>query len=136
MAKMTVTRLKRARELPVEISCLEAEIEGMQEGDNGIGSDTILNYRTGYGVPESISGFEWSRYDRKRQMLLKKRRELQEVTEWIDAVEDEMAKQVLRMRYIDRMSWKAIAKKTGTPHNEDYPRVCVQDAYFKKIGLK
>ena len=136
MAKMTVSRLKKARDLPMEISCLEAEIEEMKKGDNGIDSDTILNYRTGYGVPEAVTGFDWSKYDRKEELLMKKRKELRAVTKWIDDVEDELTKQVLLMRYIDRLSWKVIAKRTGTPHNEDYPRVCVQDAYFKKIGLK
>ncbi len=134
--KMTVARLKRARGLPREIAVLEAEITEMREGDGGIGSDTVLDYRTGYGIPRAVTGFDWQRYDRKRKLLEKKRGELQAVTEWVDGIDDVQAQAVIRMRYLEGLGWGKIALKMGMPQNEDYPRLRIQDAYFKKIGMK
>lgn len=42
---------------------------------------------------------------------------------------------VFRMFYKQNMTWKAIAKQIGMPHNEDYPRVCIRDAYLKKMKI-
>ena len=34
------------------------------------------------------------------------------------------------------MTWKAIAKQIGMPHNEDYPRLMIRDKYLKNQGIK
>ena len=52
--------------------------------------------------------------------------------QWIDDIKDGQTRCVFRMFYKQNMTWKAIAKQIGMPHNEDYPRVCIRDAYLKK----
>ncbi|MCI9180105.1 MAG: DUF1492 domain-containing protein [Lachnospiraceae bacterium] len=135
--RMTKDRLDRFRnKLSAEIICLEAELREMEETDKGMGVSTILDYRTGYPIPQGVSGFEWDKYCRKHDLLNRKRQEQKEVKEWIEAIEDIQTRWVFRMWYIERLSWKKIAKKMGVPQNEDYPRVCIRDAYLKKVEVQ
>ncbi len=133
---MTIARLKRARKLPREIACLKEELKNMIETADGIGSDTILDYRKGYGIPRSITGFDWARFERRQKLLANKQRELDAVASWVEGIEDVQAQAVIRMRYIDGLNWKKIARRLGMPQNEDYPRLRIQDAYFRKAGIK
>jgi hypothetical protein len=135
--RMTKDRLDRFRnKLSAEIICLEAELREMEETDKGMGISTILDYRTGYPIPQGVSGFEWDKYCRKHDLLNRKRQEQKEVREWIEAIEDIQTRWVFRMWYIERLSWKKIAKKMGVPQNEDYPRLMVRDKYLKNNGIK
>lgn len=136
MGKMTVAKLKRARNLPAEIACLEEEIRDMENTDKGLDHDTILDGRNGYPVPRTIMGFNWEKYSRKRDILNRKRKALQDVADWIDAIEDDQTRLVFRLWYIDCQSWIKIARRIGVPQNKDYPRICIRDAYLKKMGIR
>ncbi len=129
-------QLAQQVKLSAEIICLEAELREMEETDKGMGISTILDYRTGYPIPQGVSGFEWDKYCRKHDLLNRKRQEQKEVREWIEAIEDIQTRWVFRMWYIERLSWKKIAKKMGVPQNEDYPRLMVRDKYLKNNGIK
>lgn len=67
---------------------------------------------------------------------MRKRQEQKEVREWIEAIEDIQTRWIFKMWYIERLSWKKIAKKMGVPQNEDYPRLMVRDKYLKNKGIK
>ena len=57
---------------------------------------------------------------------------------WIQEIEDGQTRCVFSMFYINGMSWLKISDKvkaTGD-HREDYPRICIRDAYLKKVGMK
>lgn len=133
--KITKQRLEGYRKLKWDIACLEKELSDMVNTDSGMGNSTIMDYRTGYPRPQNVMGFDWKRYEQKQMLLEKKKKEAAEVKEWIDDIEDDQARYVFKMWYLDNLRWKDIAKNIGFPHNEDYPRKCIRDAYLKQIGI-
>lgn len=135
--RMTRKRLNDYRnKLRWDITCLELELSEMENTDAGIGNSTILDYRGGYPQPRSVVGFDREKYERKQDVLERKKKEAAEVKAWLDGIEDGQTRAVFKMWYMDKLTWKAIAKKIGTPQNEDFPRKCIRDAYLKKIGIR
>ncbi|MCI8950052.1 MAG: hypothetical protein HFG49_08425 [Lachnospiraceae bacterium] len=133
---MTKARLERFRnKLNSEIACLEEELREMEDTDKGIGNSTILNYQKGYPSPQPVVGFEWDKYQHKQKLLERKRKEWEDVRNWIEQIEDGQVRWVFKMRYIEKMSWQRIARKMGYGGNEDYPRLMIRDKYLKKIGI-
>ena len=51
------------------IPILELELEEMKHGDNGIGNSTINDYRTGQARPQSVVGFDWELYEKRKKVL-------------------------------------------------------------------
>lgn len=136
MARMTIAKLKRTPKVVRDIRLLEKELKNMLETSDGIDHDVILNYRKGYPQPQAIIGFNWREYQRRYRLLCRKRREYDFVAGWIGEIEDLQTQTVFKLRYLDGLSWQRIAQHLGMPHNEDYPRRCVQDAYLKQKGIK
>lgn len=122
---------KTKRELPI----LEMELVEMRTTDAGLASSVIMDYRDGYGRPQPVVGFNWSLYENRKTVVEHKKKAVKAVEDWINAIEDGQARCVFKMFYIEGKKWKKIAKKLGMPQNEDFPRKCIRDAYFKKVGL-
>ena len=71
---------------------------------------------------------------REQALTCKLRRyeqEAGEIREWIDNVPDSMARRAMRMRYLDRMSWSAIAVRMGYM-SESGPRMLCAREMLKK----
>lgn len=134
--KVTKELLNRYRKLKQEIPILEIELKMMQSTDSGLGNDTIFDYQTGYPRPQSVVGFDQKKYDRRKKILERKKEKIKVMDLWIDNIKDGQTRCIFKMYYKQGMSWKAIAKQIGMPHNEDYPRVCIRDAYLKKMKIK
>lgn len=135
--KMTKKRLNNYRnKLRWDIACLEMELSEMTNTDAGIGNSTILDYRDGYPKPQSIVGFDKEKYKKRQNLLNQKKKEALEVKRWLEGIEDGQTRAVFKMWYMDRLTWKTIAKKIGIPQNEDFPRVCIRDAYLKKLNIQ
>lgn len=134
--KVTKELLNRYRKLKQEIPILEIELKMMQSTDSGLGNDTIFDYQTGYPRPQSVVGFDQKKYDRRKKILERKKEKIKVMDLWIDNIKDGQTRCVFKMYYKQGMTWKAIAKQIGMPHNEDYPRVCIRDAYLKKMKIK
>lgn len=49
-------------------------------------------------------GFDWKRYEQKQRLLKKRKEEVEAVKEWIDNIEDEQARYVFKMWYLDNLS--------------------------------
>ena len=60
---------------------------------------------------------------------------IQEVTRWVDQIEDGLTRNVFRMYYLDGLSWAEIAEKVGRTGRPDWPRIRVRDAYLKQPGV-
>ena len=138
--KITKNLLDECREMKKKrvIQILEFELQEMKKGDNGFGNSTIFDYRTGEPRPQSVVGFDWELYERRKKTLNSKKEKCKAVEKWINDIEDGQTRCVFRMYYIDAMSWLKIADKikaTGD-HREDYARKCIRDLYFKKCGIK
>lgn len=114
---------------------LELELLMMKNTEAGLGNDTIFDYQTGYPRPQSVVGFDQKKYDRREKVLERKKEKVKAMDQWIDDIKDGQTRCVFRMFYKQNMTWKAIAKQIGMPHNEDYPRVCIRDAYLKKMKI-
>ena len=82
-----------------------------------------------------LSGLIEQKYDRRRKTLERKKEKVRVIDQWIDDIKDGQTRCVFRMFYRQGMTWKIIAKQIGMPHNEDYPRVCIRDAYLKKMKI-
>ena len=126
--KVTRDMLDRYRKLKQEIPVLELELLMMKNTEAGLGNDTIFDYQTGYPRPQSVVGFDQKKYDRREKILERKKEKVKAMDQWIDDIKDGQTRQ--------NMTWKAIAKQIGMPHNEDYPRLHIRDAYLKKCGIK
>ena len=133
--KVTRDLLDHYRKLKQEIPVLEMELQMMKTTEAGLGNDTIFDYKTGYPRPQSVVGFDQKKYDRRKNTLECKKEKVKVMDQWIDDIKDGQTRCVFRMFYKQGMTWKTIAKQIGMPHNEDYPRVCIRDAYLKKMKI-
>lgn len=134
--RITKKLLRNYKKYKREIPYLEAELQQMREGDAGIGSSTIFDYRSGYPQPQSVVGFDWPLYECRCQTLERRKEQVKEVEAWINAIPEGQVRCVFRMRYIDGMSWVRIAEKTGYGGNPDYVRITLRDRYLEKRGVK
>ena len=134
--EITRAKLDGYRKLVQEIPILECELRELWLTDKGMGNSVIINGKNGSKKPESVVGFDHERYNRRKESLQRKKEEARAIREWIEAIEDGQTRCVFRMFYKQNMTWKAIAKQIGMPHNEDYPRLHIRDAYLKKCGIK
>ena len=132
---MTKERLKQYISLDKEIVELEIDLQTLLTTDKGIVIDTVMDYRSGYGVPQGIQGFNMKEYRQKCKRLQKKKTkaetELIAIEEFIDSIEDSLTRRVFKMRYEGGMSWTAIALKIGK-QGEEYPRVVIHDRFLEK----
>ena len=114
----------------------QMELLMMKNTEAGLGNDTIFDYQTGYPRPQSVVGFDQKKYDRREKVLERKKEKVKAMDQWIDDIKDGQTRYVFRMFYKQGMTWKAIAKQIGMPHNEDYPRPMIRDKYLKNQGIK
>lgn len=134
--RMTRKKLNNYRKLQQEIPLLEYELKELWLTDKGMGNSVILNGKDGSRKPETVVGFDHEKYNRRKEMLQRKREEAKEVRDWIEAIEDGQTRCVFRMFYIDGMSWSRIARKIGMSRNKDYPRLHIRDAYLSECGIR
>ena len=135
MVKVTRRLLEDYRKNKRSIPLLEEELAEMLHGEKGLGSSVILDYSTGYPVPQGIVGFNVSLYNQRRKTLDQKKAECKAVEDWIGAIEDGQARCVFRMFYMEGMTWDRIAVKTGYSKSPDYPRLMIRDKYLKDCGI-
>lgn len=133
--KVTRKMLDEYRSNLKKIPMIEDELQEMLRGDNGIGVDTVLDYRKGYPRPQVISGFSWELYKKRLLELDKTRKKVEIVKRWVDNIEDVQTRTAIRLFYIDGKSWEQISEKLGLK-GESTVRVCIRDVFFKKNGIK
>lgn len=111
--EMTKERLEAYRSEKQEIQELKAKLQALRSRDY-IGNDVIMDYRSGYPVPQSVIGTDWAAYDSRKQHLISEfqrlQRRCQEVEQWIDAIPDSLTRRIFRMYYEDAQGQQAIAK--------------------------
>ena len=96
-----------------EIKLLETELEEMKNTDAGLGNDTVFDYRSGYPKPQSVVGFDEKKYENRKKRLDKRVRQIREIEDWIEKIEDTEIRLVFQLRYFENLSWVKIADKTG-----------------------
>ncbi|MGN0338642.1 MAG: hypothetical protein ACI4EE_14205 [Lachnospiraceae bacterium] len=81
-----------------------------------------------------IKGFPYPEYERKRTLLMSRKVRLEslkekldvkmdEVEQYIDTIEDSRKRLILKLRYVDGLQWREVAKRLGPGNNEDAIRI-------------
>lgn len=114
---MTRERLKKLRALLKEAAHLEEEIKTLPFTSGGYVGDSANNYSTGFPKPFLIQGYSTQKYDRLKETLQKKLREIQkeiaEMEEWLSGIEDGELRDILRLQYRNGMTQEQIAEELG-----------------------
>ena len=111
---MTREQLEEYRSKKEEIQELKYKLEHLGENDSLVGNDVIMDYRSGYPMPQSVVGVDSARYwrlrDRYEHRIEQLERECEEVEEYIENIPDSITRRIFRMYYMDGMSQSKIAK--------------------------
>ncbi len=113
--EMTKNRLEEYRSKKAEIAELQYKLDHLGEGNSLIGNDVIMDYRRGYPQPQSVVGYDYDRERRLRDTYQKRIEKLKEdcmeVELWIERIPDSLTRRIFRMRFVDGVTQKRIAKK-------------------------
>lgn len=111
---MTREELEEYRSKKEEIAELEYKLKHISDNDEMVGNDVIMDYRSGFPVPQSVVGVDWKKYDnakaRYTNRLARIRKECDEIEEYVERIEDSITRRIFRMYYIDGASQENVAK--------------------------
>lgn len=111
---MTREELEEYRSKKEEIAELEYKLKHISDNDEMVGNDVIMDYRSGFPVPQSVVGVDWKKYDnakaRYTNRLAKLREECDEIEAYVESIEDSITRRIFRMYYIDGVSQENVAK--------------------------
>lgn len=131
--------IKEIRELEMEIDRLE-KLECKHEKDKVKGSNPYFPYQARSFTVEGYNILEEERinnriYD-KKSILVERKNKCEEVKlqieMFISDIPDSRTRRVFRYRYINNLSWQAIAMRIGKTH-ESYPRRDIHDKYLENL---
>ncbi len=112
---LTKKLLEEYKSKKAEIHELEQGLLHLNDNNAMMISDTILNYNSGYPVPESVTGVDWDKVYRTESIYKKKietlSRECAEVEEFIESISDSITRRIFRMYYVNGLSQSAIARR-------------------------
>nr|DAK43774.1 MAG TPA: Protein of unknown function (DUF722) [Caudoviricetes sp.] len=126
---MTKEQLKQYRDLKKNLGILEKEISNMTgETVHDYGHD----YSKGFKKVVHLDGFNQELYERRLKKLSELKAKVERTERWIESIEDDRLRFVIRSRYRDDKTWRWIAKKLGNV-SEDYVRIMIHDKFFEKV---
>lgn len=112
--KMTKKRLEAYRSEKQEIIELRHKLHSLKVEDY-IGNDVIMDYRSGFPVPQSVVGTDigayWAHQDRLISEISRLEWRCQEVEQWIEQIPDSTTRRIFRMYYEDDQGQQAIANQ-------------------------
>nr|DAK27364.1 MAG TPA: Protein of unknown function (DUF722) [Caudoviricetes sp.] len=125
---MTKEQLKKYRGWKQNIGILEKEISNMTgETVHDFGHD----YSKGFKKVVHLDGFNQELYERRLKKLSELEAKICKVESWIESIEDDRLRFVIRSRYTEDKTWRWIAKKLGNV-SEEYVRIVIHDRSFEK----
>ena len=125
---MTKEQLKKYSKEKYGIKLLTEELEKMcGETVHDYGYD----YTKGFKRVIHLEGFNQELYEKKLERLSEMKRRAERVEKWIESLEDDRLRFVIRSRYKEDRSWRWIARKLGNV-SEDYVRIMIHDKFFEK----
>ena len=111
---MTRKQLEAYRSMQEEISELKYKLQHLGEGDSMINNSTIMDYRSGYPIPQAVVGVDWDKLGKLRERYISRIAQLQKecdgVEAYIEGIEDSITRRIFRMRFIDGLSLKQIGR--------------------------
>ena len=125
---MTKEQLKKYSKEKYGIKLLTEELEKMcGETVHDYGYD----YTKGFKRIIHLEGFNQELYEQRLERLSEMKRRAERVEKWIESLEDDRLRFVIRSRYKEDRSWRWIARKLGNV-SEDYVRIMIHDKFFEK----
>lgn len=125
---MTKEQLKKYSKEKYGIKLLTEELEKMcGETVHDYGYD----YTKGFKRVIHLEGFNQELYEKRLEKLSEMKRRAERVEKWIESLEDDRLRFVIRSRYKEDRSWRWIARKLGNV-SEDYVRIMIHDKFFEK----
>ena len=125
---MTKEQLKKYSKEKYSIKLLTEELEKMcGETVHDYGYD----YTKGFKRIIHLEGFNQELYEQRLEKLSEMKRRAERVEKWIESLEDDRLRFVIRSRYKEDRSWRWIARKLGNV-SEDYVRIMIHDKFFEK----
>ena len=126
---MTKEQLKKYRGWKQNIGILEKEISNMiGETVHDFGHD----YSKGFKKVVHLDGFNQELYERRLKKLSELEARIRKVESWIESIEDDRLRFVIRSRYTEDKTWRWISKKLANV-SEDYVRIMIHDKFFEKV---
>ena len=125
---MTKEQLKKYSKEKYGIKLLTEELEKMcGETVHDYGYD----YTKGFKRVIHLEGFNQELYEKRLARLSEMKRRAERVEKWIESLEDDRLRFVIRSRYKEDRSWRWIARKLGNM-SEEYVRIVIHDRFFEK----
>ena len=125
---MTKEQLKKYSKEKYGIKLLTEELEKMcGETVHDYGYD----YTKGFKRIIHLEGFNQELYKQRLKKLSEMKRRAERTEKWIESLEDDRLRFVIRSRYKEDKSWRWIARKLGNV-SEDYVRIMIHDKFFEK----
>lgn len=126
---MTKEQLKKYRGWKQNIGILEKEISNMTgETVHDFGHD----YSKGFKKVVHLDGFNQELYESRLKKLSDLEAKIRKVESWIESIENDRLRFVIRSRYTEDKTWRWIAKKLANV-SEDYVRIMIHDKFFEKV---
>ena len=120
---MTKEQLKQYRGWKQNIGILEKEISNMLgETVHDFGHD----YSKGFKKVVHLDGF-----NQELKKLSELEAKIRKAESWIESIEDDRLRFVIRSRYTEDRTWRWIARKLGNV-SEEYVRIVIHDRSFEK----
>lgn len=111
---MTLELLRGYKSKKEEIEELKYKLEHIADGDNLIGNDIILDYRSGYPQPQAVIGTDREKYHRlssrwhNRKAILEE--ECQQVEEFIESISDSLTRRIFRQSFIEGKTQEEVSR--------------------------
>ena len=129
---MTKEQLKKYSKEKYSIKLLTEELEKMcGETVHDYGYD----YTKGFKRIIHLEGFNQELYEQRLARLSEMKRRAEKTEKWIESLEDDRLRFVIRSRYKEDRSWRWIARKLGNV-SEEYVRIVIHDRFFEKDKKK
>lgn len=129
---MTKEQLKKYSKEKYGIKLLTEELEKMcGETVHDYGYD----YTKGFKRIIHLEGFNQELYEQRLEKLSEMKRRAEKTEKWIESIEDDRLRFVIRSRYKEDRSWRWIARKLGNV-SEEYVRIVIHDRFFEKDKKK
>ena len=129
---MTKEQLKKYSKEKYSIKLLTEELEKMcGETVHDYGYD----YTKGFKRIIHLEGFNQELYEQRLEKLSEMKRRAEKTEKWIESLEDDRFRFVIRSRYKEDRSWRWIARKLGNV-SEEYVRIVIHDRFFEKDKKK
>lgn len=100
--------------MKAEIAELKYKLAHLGEGDTLVGNDVIMDYRSGYPVPQSVVGYdfgkEWSLRTGYRQKIKKLQNESNKIEKYIESIPDSLTRRIFRMYFLEGRTQREIAR--------------------------